>query len=212
MEWNLSKGRYRVYGRLDSQSNSSAPDFTPRQSTTSTKQPLLPGFVKVKIEPGMETVTLLSSDDEDSGTVVRSPKSNIQLSSRRSSVESTLSSRLPKSSPSIQQATPGIVSVIVGLKRLSSRAGSKNPLKSLDFEAIPHRLVGCLPHDFNNDTIFELPPAPLLASSTQARNMHGMDKRYDGHVWTKTITTNIRNDDGLHFRTSKCVDHLQCSN
>ena len=39
-----------------------------------------------------------------------------------------------------------------------------------------------------------------------------MDKQYDGHVWTKTQTTNITNDVGLAFRSSTCVGHLQCQN
>ena len=42
--------------------------------------------------------------------------------------------------------------------------------------------------------------------------MDGMDKQYDGHVWTKTQTTNITNDVGLAFRSSTCVGHLQCQN
>ena len=42
--------------------------------------------------------------------------------------------------------------------------------------------------------------------------MDGMDKRYDGHVWTKTQTTNINNDLGLVFRSSICVGHLECHN
>ena len=41
--------------------------------------------------------------------------------------------------------------------------------------------------------------------------MQGMDKRYDSHVWTKTITTNITNDFGLSFRSSACVGHLRCN-
>ena len=42
--------------------------------------------------------------------------------------------------------------------------------------------------------------------------MEGMDKQYDGHVWTKTQTTNISNDAGLVFRSSNCIGHLQCQN
>ena len=72
--------------------------------------------MKVKIEPGIEIVTLLSSNDEDNGIVIHFPKSNIQLSSCRSLVESTLSSRLPKSNPSIQQATPGIPVLLQALR------------------------------------------------------------------------------------------------
>jgi hypothetical protein len=27
--------------------------------------------------------------------------------------------------------------------------------------------------------------------------MHGMDKRHDGHAWTKTVTSNIKSDMSL---------------
>ena len=42
--------------------------------------------------------------------------------------------------------------------------------------------------------------------------MAGMDKRYDGHVWMKTKTTNIVNRSGLTFCTSVCVGHVRCMN
>ena len=42
--------------------------------------------------------------------------------------------------------------------------------------------------------------------------MDAMDKHYDSHVWTKTLTTNISNNLNLTFRSSICVEHLQCQN
>ena len=42
--------------------------------------------------------------------------------------------------------------------------------------------------------------------------MEGMDKRYDGHMWTKTMTTNITNNLNLTFWSSTCVVHLRCEN
>ena len=42
--------------------------------------------------------------------------------------------------------------------------------------------------------------------------MFGMDKRYDGHVWTKTLTINISNVLDLSFWSSSYVDHLRCEN
>jgi hypothetical protein len=48
--------------------------------------------------------------------------------------------------------------------------------------------------------------------SNQAKLLDGMDKHYDGHVWTKTQTTNITNDFGFSFRSCTCVGHLQCQN
>ena len=60
--------------------------------------------------------------------------------------------------------------------------------------------------------MFVLPPVGVSSSLTKAKSMDGMDKRYDGHVWTKTQTTNITNDMGLVFCSSTCVGHLQCQN
>jgi hypothetical protein len=42
--------------------------------------------------------------------------------------------------------------------------------------------------------------------------MQGMDKHHDGHAWTKTVTSNIKNDMDLTFRTSTCTGHLRCGN
>ncbi len=40
--------------------------------------------------------------------------------------------------------------------------------------------------------------------------MHGMDRKYDGHVWCKVITTNTKNSFQLSSRKVRCLDHLQC--
>jgi hypothetical protein len=42
--------------------------------------------------------------------------------------------------------------------------------------------------------------------------MHAMDKRHDGHAWTKIVTSNIKKDTSLSFRTSTCIGHLGCEN
>jgi hypothetical protein len=39
-----------------------------------------------------------------------------------------------------------------------------------------------------------------------------MDKKYDGHYWCLTKTSNICNDMGLTFRRSSCAGHLRCTN
>jgi hypothetical protein len=66
-----------------------------------------------------------------------------------------------------------------------------------------------LPPTFNGDVMFELPP---VDTSGLFHMMHGMDKRYDGHAWTKTVTSNIKSDMNLTFRTSTCIGHLRCDN
>jgi hypothetical protein len=65
------------------------------------------------------------------------------------------------------------------------------------------------PPTFNGDVFFELPP---VDTSGPFHMMHGMDKRHDGHAWTKTLTSNIKSDMSLTFRTSTCIGHLRCEN
>jgi hypothetical protein len=98
------------------------------------------------------------------------------------------------------------------LKKLATRPGKKNALKKLDYESLTVEKVEFLPPKFNGDILFEFPPTGHAALHSQAKSMNGMDKRYDGHVWTKTMTTNITNDMGLAFRSSLCVGHLRCEN
>jgi hypothetical protein len=37
-----------------------------------------------------------------------------------------------------------------------------------------------------------------------------MDRKHDGHVWNKVITTNIKKKFGLSFRKAHCLGHLCC--
>ena len=66
-----------------------------------------------------------------------------------------------------------------------------------------------LPPTFNGDVLFELPE---VDKSGSFHMMHGMDKRHDGHAWTKTVTSNIKSDVSLTFHTSTCIGHLRCEN
>ena len=62
---------------------------------------------------------------------------------------------------------------------------------------------------FNGDVLFEL---PLIDTSGPFHMMHGMDKHHNGHVWSKTVTSNIKNDMSLTFYTSKYLSHFHCEN
>ena len=68
--------------------------------------------------------------------------------------------------------------------------------------------VNYLPPCFDGPCMFVLPLAGASSSTTMAKSIEGMDKQYDGHVWTKTQTTNISNDASLIFRSSNCIGHL----
>jgi hypothetical protein len=90
--------------------------------------------------------------------------------------------------------------------------GSKNVLKKLDYDKLQIQLVNHLPPHFDGTQLFVLHAVKVSSSQTRAKSLDGMDKQYDGHVWTKTQTTNITNDVGLAFCSSTCVGHLQCQN
>ncbi len=38
--------------------------------------------------------------------------------------------------------------------------------------------------------------------------MQGMDRKYNGHTWSKVITTNIKNTFGLNLKKFQCLGHL----
>ncbi len=90
--------------------------------------------------------------------------------------------------------------------------GSRNPFKKVNYNSIAIHHVEFVPPMFNGDVIFELPPVGSNGSQGQAKLMSGIEKRYDGHVWSNIHTTNIKNDDDLTFRSSSCVGHLRCDN
>jgi hypothetical protein len=81
-------------------------------------------------------------------------------------------------------------------------------LHNLDYHKITILAISFFPTTFNGDILFELPPlSPNNPSSIQ---MQGMAKKYDGHTWSKVITTNIKNSFGLSFRKACCLGHLHC--
>ena len=90
--------------------------------------------------------------------------------------------------------------------------GSKNILKKFDYDTLLIEEVNFLPPCFDGNRMFVLPSIGVSYFHRKAKSMDGMDKRFDGHVWTKTKTTNISNDLGLAFCSSTYVGHLECHN
>jgi hypothetical protein len=218
--WKLRPGKYSVYGLFESDVPRTAGLVTPRQSSTCTLQTPLR---KVKIEPttGFRVMSSTSSArldpcfasfvelSSDSSDDDRMPKS-------RSSTEPSppLFESLNLSEPSEPSGTTGSKrngSILQCLRKLAARPGS-NLLKKINYDSLRSDLVDHLPPTFDGDVVFEFPPVTTLAAYSSAKSMQGMDKRYDGHVWTKTITTNITNGMGLAFRKSSCEGHLRCAN
>jgi hypothetical protein len=97
------------------------------------------------------------------------------------------------------------------LRHLASFPRSRNELATLDYDKIPYHKMQYLPPSYDGDVIFELPPSCIFAS-TSKNTMDSMDKRFDGHTWCRTITSNIHNSLGLTFRKSLCVGQLFCNN
>jgi hypothetical protein len=87
--------------------------------------------------------------------------------------------------------------------------------KHIENDCIPRTLkfeMQFLPLTLTRDVMFELPLVDKSILHSHAKLMHGMDKHHEGHAWTKTITSHIKNDMNLTFRTSTCEGHLCCEN
>ena len=183
---------------------------TPRQSSTCIITP--PSTVRVKIEPGVQAVIDLSESSEDVALHAPAP----------------LVSPIPEAQPPLHTSlsplcTPALKSlhasslvqsqcIVQSLRKLTQMPGYKNILKRLDYNKIKTMEVEFLPPTYDGDVFFVLPAMDFSSSHSKAKSMFDMDKRYNGHVWTKTVTTNISNVLDLSFRSSSCVGHLCCEN
>ena len=62
-----------------------------------------------------------------------------------------------------------------------------------------------MPEQYNGDCVYELPPA-----LSKGKPMEGMEKKYDGHVWVKPVSTQM--SFLATIRRSKYAGHLICNN
>lgn len=202
--WFLKPGKFRAYGISISLMDASTELLTSRESSMSSVQ--TPSLRKVKIEPGLRTIYELRDS---------CPLPNVDVSHMFEKCSTKYLPKDPDSQPtsnSTGNSTSKSTSVIDSLKQLASRKRSKNVLSKIDYDTITIERVEYLPPTFDGDIIFEFPPLGCHARQTVAKQLRGMDKRFDGHAWTRTITSNISNDFGLTFRTSSCLGHLRCDN
>jgi hypothetical protein len=204
-QWLLNAGRYRVYGVSDSVMAASTELVTPHRSSTGTVQLTL--VTRVKVEHAEELITILSDDSDGNSPAVASPTGSPLINS--SLPESSQKSLILLSRPSPQVGNEMTISIVDSLRRIRASKGVRNVFKTLDFDTLDFQRVKFLPSTFNGDVLFELPP---VDTSGPFHMMHGMDKRHDGHAWTKTVTSNIKSDMSLTFRTSICIGHLRCGN
>jgi hypothetical protein len=161
----------------------------------------------VKVEHAEELITILSDDSDGNSPAVassiRSPLVNCSL------LKSSQRSPIPLSHHAPHVGHQKFPNVVDSLKRIRASKGTRNTFKTLDYNSLDIQRVQFLPPTFNGDVLFEL---PLVDMSGPFHMMHGMDKRHDGHAWTKTVTSNIKSDMNLTFYTSTCIGHLRCEN
>jgi hypothetical protein len=178
---------------------------TSHLSSTGTVQ--LTPATRVKVEHAKALITILSDDSDGNSPAVaspiRSPLVNCLLP------ESSQRSPISLSHPMPHVCHQKCFSVVDSLKRIRASKGVRNVFKTLDFDTLDIQRVKFLPPTFNGDVLIELPP---VDTSGPFHMMHGIDKRHDGHAWTKTVTSNIKSDMSLTFRTSTCIGHLSCEN
>ena len=227
--WHLPPGNYRAYG-LPLSMLAASTEIHSRQSHNSTvdmpcspyallRSPriealgvphaiaVLPVLKVERLEPIIE----LSSKSEGELGIVHGQQrsSSLRMASGHPDVvksTSTTLSRTPCHSslsvPPIEAYVLQRPSIMDCLLRLASMHRSRNELSTMDLSTMKHEQVPFLPLVFDGDVIFELPPCGPSSSASGAKNLKGMDKRYDGHLWCKLVTTNIHNSDNLKFRKS----------
>ena len=183
---------------------------TPRQSSSCTMP--IPSRVRVKVEPTEHPIIELLESSEDDAlpqpSQPKKPSSFIEYTSP--GVSSPYWPRVSKSLP-ISTTTQSSC-IVWSLHKVASMPGRKNILKRLDYDNIKTVSKDFLPPQFDGDVLFVLTPVGALAAHSKARSMEGMDKRYDGHMWTRTMTINITNNLNLTFRSSTCFGYLRCEN
>ena len=202
--WRLLPGKFTAYGlKVCVQADSEdLCHLYPSSSTLQTATILR----DVKVERTDPHITLLSDDsDSEPSPVVKDGHESSHVSIRSTS-------RDAQCTPSPAQVDTSFSFVMEFLRALRMLKGSRNVLSRLDYDTIPAYVVQTLPPKFNGDVIFELPPVSMSHMSTYAKGMSRMDKRHDGHVWSKMVTTNITNSQGFTFKTSSCLGHLRCTN
>ena len=99
-------------------------------------------------------------------------------------------------------------SIMELLLTVCGRASAKSQLASANLASFRHEVVQFLPIEYNGNVIFELPSLPVVKERRVAR-LDGMNWRFDGHVWTETVTTTIVDPSRLlSFKYVKCMGHL----
>ena len=237
--WYLPPGNYRAYGLPLSMLAASTKIHSCQSHNSTVHMPCSPrAFLRspprealrvphtsavlpvVKVER-LDPIVELSSKSEGESSNVNGQKRNssVRIPSGHPDIVKSLSTTLSRtpchsslSVPPIETHVPPRPNIMDCLLRLPSMHRSRNELSTMDLSTMKHETVLFLPPVFDGDIIFELPPCGPSSSASGAKNLEGMDKRYDGHPWCKLVTTNIHNSDNLKFCKSYCAGHLVCEN
>ena len=98
------------------------------------------------------------------------------------------------------------------LLAVCGRPLARSHLRNADLSSFKQEVVPHLPIKFNDNVVFELLPLSIVKERGMAR-LDGMDRKFDGHAWTKTATKNIVDPSRLlSFKYVKCMGHLHCYN
>jgi hypothetical protein len=127
--------------------------------------------------------------------------------------ESTPSGRNVRCQAPVGDVTPtSSSSIYESLVAIGNQPNARCLLKIVDLASYLHHMVKYLPRQYNGDAIFEL-PAILAPKDGATGKLDGMDRKFDGHAWTETQTTNLSGSKSdLSFKYVKCMEHLRCVN
>ena len=136
----------------------------------------------------LDPIIDLSSESEGKSSIVHGQKRSFSLRMASGhpdvvkSMSTTPSGTPCHSSLSVPPIEAHVLqrpSIMDCLLRLASMHRSQNELSTMDLSTMKHEQVPFLPPVFNGYVIFELPPCGPSSSASGARNLEGMDKRYD---------------------------------
>jgi hypothetical protein len=208
--WELGVGKYKVYGLPNSQMGVSTKILAPLQSSTDALS--TPPVISVKTKPGVNNVIDLSDSlNEDVPMQKTDVYDSLPLFPSASHVM-LCPSRSMSSTILVPSTSKPPQTIVQCLHCLGSMPGSNNVLKKIDYDKLKIQEINHLLPRFDGTQLFVLPAAKVSSSQTRAKSLDGMDKQYDGHVWTKIQTTNIKNDVGFAFHLFTNVGHLQYQN
>jgi hypothetical protein len=86
--------------------------------------------------------------------------------------------------------TTSICNTYDTLVALGNQPNAKCFLKIVDPRSFLHVKVKYLPCQYNGNSLFEL-PAIVASKELATDRLDGMDRKFDGHAWMETHTTNV---------------------